>query len=285
MSKTGVIVCGNSGIDYLKHDYDIRLIRSTLLFDDSEYTDFVDIKADEFYQMLSEKPDVTPSTAQTSTGVILETLEAMKNDGYQEVIVITISSNLSGTYEGVRLAANMIEGMKVTVFDSLTLAYAESFMALTAAEMAKNGKSVAEIIDVLVKIRDNQGILISVDTLRYLVKNGRLSGASGFVGSLLKIKPMLHLSRQGKVEAIEKIRTRQKALNRIVEKYTEDHKDENNEVFILHANAGETVEYVRSELLKAIPNLTTVNDYPLTPVVGAHAGPNALAIGWIKKLK
>jgi len=283
MSKIGVIVCGNSGIDYINHDYDIRVIRSMLLFGEDEYTDFVDIKADEFYTMLREKPELTPRTAQTATGVILETYEKMKEDGYDEIIAITISSKLSGTYEGARMAANMVEGIKVTVFDSLSVAYAESFMALEASKMAKEGKNTAAILDRLYKIRENQGLYISVDTLKFLVKNGRLSGASGFLGSLLKIKPTLQLTREGKIEAVEKIRTRQKALNRIVEKFLQDHQGSDMEVFIVHAHAGETVDYIREKLLEERPELNTINDYPLTPVVGAHAGPDALAIGWIKK--
>jgi DegV family protein with EDD domain len=180
------------------------------------------------------------------------------------------------------MAAKMVEGVNVTVFDSLSLAYAEAKMALTAAQMAKEGASMSTIVDALTKIRDHQGLLISVDTLLYLVKNGRLSGASGFVGSLLKIKPMLQLSREGKVEAVEKIRTRKKALDRVVEKFVEEH-SQGVEAFIIHAHAGSVVDDVRAALLAQKPELGEIKDYPLTPVVGAHAGPGALAIGWIQK--
>ena len=281
MSKIGLVVCGNSGIDYIKHKYDIRVIRSVLLFGEDEYTDFVDIKAEEFYKMLVEKPELHPSTAQTATGVILETYEKLKADGYDEIIAITISSKLSGTYEGAKMAANMIEGVKVTVFDSLTVSYPEAVMVLTAAEMIKKGKSVSEIIDRLVFIRENHGILVSVDTLKYLVRNGRLSGASGFLGGLLNIKPMLTLTREGRLEPLEKIRTRKKAINRIIDKYVEEHAQDNHEVFIAHANATDVVDDVKSRLLERLPNLKEVSVQPLTPVVGAHAGPGTLAIGWI----
>ncbi len=283
MSKIGLVVCGNSGIDYIKHDYDIRVIRSVLLFGEDEYTDFVDIKADEFYKMLVEKPELHPSTAQTATGVILETYEKLKADGYDEILAITISSKLSGTHEGAKMAANMIEGVKVTVFDSLTVSYPEAYMALTAAEMIKKGKSVAEIIDQLVFIRENHGILVSVDTLKYLVRNGRLSGASGFLGGLLNIKPMLGLTREGRLEPLEKIRTRKKAINRIIEKYVQDHAQDNHEVFIAHANAFDVLDEVKQKLLEARPQIKDLKIHPLTPVVGAHAGPGTLAIGWIAK--
>ena len=282
MSKLGVIVCGNSGIDYIKHDYDIRVMRSMLLFDGEEYTDFVDITAEAFYAKLRADQKIIPSTAQTATGVILELYEKMRDDGYEEIIAITISSKLSGTYEGAQMAAKMVEGVKVTVFDSLSVAYAEAHMALTAAKMAKEGKKMTDIVDALTKIREGQGILVSVDTLLYLVKNGRLSGASGFVGSLLKIKPMLQLSREGKIEAAEKIRTRKKAIDRIIEKFLEEYAD-GVEPFLVHAHDQETIDEIRQRLLEARPEFKEIKDYPLTPVVGAHAGPGAVAIGWIKK--
>ncbi len=283
MAKTGLVVCGNSGIDYIDHDYDIRVIRSTLIFGDEEYTDFIDIKAEDFYQSLKENPELHPTTAQTATGVILETYEMLKADGYTDIIVVTISSKLSGTYEGARIAGNMIDDVNVHVFDSKSVAYGEAYMILTAAEMATQGKSVPEIIDKLSHIRENQGLLVSVDTLKFLVKNGRLSGASGLMGSFLKIKPMLHLTREGRVEPIEKIRTRKKAINRIVEKFLKERTEENLEVFLVHANAFDALDDVKNRILEVRPELGTIEDYPLTPVVGAHAGPGALAIGWIIK--
>ena len=156
-------------------------------------------------------------------------------------------------------------------------------MIMEAARMAKEGAQVPEILDRLASIRDNQGLLISVDTLKFLVKNGRLSGASGLIGSMLKIKPLLHLSHDGRVEAIEKIRTRKKALNRLVEKFLEDHQEKNIEVFLIHANALDTAKEVREKLLEKREDLKAIDIHPLTPVVGAHAGPGALGIGWIIK--
>ena len=285
MSKIGVVVCGNSGIDYIKHDYDIPVLRSMLLMGGEEYEDFTGIKADEFYKRLEENPDLHPSTAQTSTGKILETYEMMRDKGYDELVVITISSKLSGTNEGAQLAAKMVENIKVTVFDSKSVATPEIYMALKAAEMAKAESSVSEILVELEKIRDNHGIFVSVDTLRYLVKNGRLSGASGFMGSLLKIKPMLALTKEGKIEAAEKIRTRSKAISRMIERFLEENPDGTLEkVFLIHGNAFEDVKVVREKLLEALPSIKEIIDYPLTPVVGAHAGPNALALGWLKKV-
>lgn len=281
MSKIGLLVCGNSGIDYIEHKYDIPVIRSILLVGENEYADYVDITAGDFYKMLEENPELTPSTAQAATGVILEQYEEMAAKGYDQLLVVTISSKLSGTYEGCMLAAKMIDGVDVKVFDSKSVAYPESKMVLDAAKMIEDGKEMDEIWAHLEQLRDNHRILFSVETLRYLVKNGRLSGASGFLGSMLKIKPMLEVTTDGRVEAIEKIRTLSKATDRLIEKFLEDLGDKKAEVFLIHANAEERADVVRQAIMAARPDITEIKLYPLTPVVGAHAGPGVVGIGFI----
>jgi DegV family protein with EDD domain len=283
MSKIGLLVCGNSGIDYIDHPYDIDVIRSILLVGDNEYTDFIDIEADDFYKMLIENPDLTPSTAQAATGVILEQYEKMVARGYDELLVITVSSKLSGTYEGCMLAAKMLDDVKVTVFDSLTVSYPQAKMGLEAGRMIQEGKQLNEIIERLEDLRDNYCLFFSVETLKYLVKNGRLSGASGFFGSMLKIKPMLEVTSDGRVEAIEKIRTLSKATNRLIEKFIEEVDDTDIEVFIIEAHAQERAQLVKDAVIAKLPNVKSIKSYPLTPVVGAHAGPGVVGIGYIKK--
>ncbi len=283
MSKIGLLVCGNSGIDYIEHKYDIPVIRSILFVGENEYSDFVDIKAGDFYQMLLDNPELTPSTAQAATGVILEQYKEMIEKGYDELLVISVSQKLSGTYEGCMLAANMIDDAKITVFDSQTVSYPEAKMALEAAKLVEEGKTVEEIIPRLEALRDNHRILFSVETLRYLVKNGRLSGASGFFGSMLKIKPMLEVTKDGRVEAIEKIRTLSKATDRLIEKFLEELGNQDVEVFLIDAKADERANYVRQKILEKRPDLGEIKLYPLTPVVGAHGGPGLVGVGYIIK--
>ena len=154
-------------------------------------------------------------------------------------------------------------------------------MALDAAKMLEEGKSLEEIIKHLEYIRDNHTFWFSVDTLKYLVKNGRLSGASGFVGSLLKIKPLLGLTKEGKLESLEKIRTTAKSTARVVEVFLQDIEGKDVEPFIIHASAPERIKIVREKILEARPDLKEIKAYPLTPVVGAHVGPNTIALGYI----
>jgi DegV family protein with EDD domain len=283
MSKIGIIVCGNSGIDYLDHPYDIDVFRSILMIREEEFTDYLDITAEDFYKRLRSDKSLIATTAQTATGVMVETIEKMLSKGYEEILIITISSKLSGTYSGAVMAANMIDHEHIHVFDSQSVSYPEARMALDAAKMAADGKKMNEILKHLEYIRDHHAIYFSVDTLRYLVKNGRLSGASGFVGGLLKIKPLLMLTDDGRIESIEKIRTSSKSLSRVVEKFLEDIEGKNVEAYIIHAEADDRVEDIQNELAKLKPELGKLDVYPLTPVVGAHAGPGVVALGYIEK--
>ncbi|MCF7927332.1 MAG: DegV family protein [Candidatus Izimaplasma sp.] len=282
MSKIGVMVCGNSGIDYIKHDYDIDVIRSILFVGDNEYTDFVDISAGEFYQMLDDDPDLSPSTAQAATGVILQQYKKMIEKGYDELLVITISKKLSGTYEGCVMAANMIDDVKITVFDSQSAAFPEAKMALDAAKMLNENKKLPIILEHLKYLRDHHNLLFSVKTLKYLVKGGRLSGAAGFFGSMFKIKPMLELTADGRVEVIEKIRTLKKATSRLIEKFIETYPKDGGTIYIVHANAKDRADEIKEEITQRISIKNDIKYYPLTPVVGAHTGPGIVAIGYIK---
>ncbi len=279
--KIAVIVCGNSGIDYIKHPYQIDVFRSILFVNGEEYEDFIDISAEEFYERLIKEPDTNVSTSQTATGKMLEVYQRLESEGFTDAVVITISSHLSGTFQNAVLASKMVDHLRVHIFDSLTAAFAEAKMALVAAEMATNGKSVSEILTKLESIRDNNRVYFAVDTLKYLVKNGRLSAAKGFMGSLLKLKPLLVITPEGKIVAAKKIRTSVKAINHVKEQFYDETKNLDFEPFIIYTNNYDLAKTVANEIMQHYPNIKQVGMYPLTPVVGAHAGPGAFGIGYI----
>ncbi|MGD9761337.1 MAG: DegV family protein [Candidatus Izemoplasmatales bacterium] len=281
MEKIGVAVCGNSGIDYLVHDKGIRKFRSLLNIGSKEFEDFVDISSDDFYARLEKNPDLDISTAQTSTGKLLEMYEEMKAAGYNKLLIITISKMLSGTYQNAILAAKMID-IDVIVYDSLSLSYVESFMAMTAKNMADQSKSMEEIVAQLDKIRDNNHVYITVNTLKYLVKNGRLSGVAGALGSLLKLRPLLHISKDGKVVTLDKIRTTTKAREELKQRILSEVKGKNVISFIVYTNNMEEMLDLKDEL--ETQGLTDILLIPLTPVVGCHAGPGTMGVGYIEKV-
>ncbi len=283
-SKIGVITDTNACLDYFKHDHDIPILRSIIHLGEEEYLDHVQLTATEFYEKIKADSQLFPKTSQPPTSAIIEAYEAMKAKGYTDVIVITISSNMSGISSSAQIAAPSVEGLNVHVFDSKSVAFPQAKMALTAADMAKNNESVDAILKVLTDIRDNNHIYFAVDTLAYLVKNGRLSGAQGFIGSMLKIKPLLHIDQDGLVVNIEKIRTFKKALNRVIERFIEETEDKQGVIpFICHAHNDEAKDYIKSALTAHNPAFKDMFDMPLTPAVGAHAGPGAIGLGYYIK--
>ena len=248
MNKTAILVCSNAGLDYLEYPKDITILRSVIHFGtDESYDDFIDMDAKTFYERITKDPNDIPKTSYVSVGRMIEFFEDLEKKGYEEALVITISSELSGLYEAVKRTASEVN-IKVTAFDSKTLAYAEAYMALEAHKLANEGKTAKEIIPYLEKIRDNDMIYFAVNTLLYLVKNGRLSKLSGTLGTMLQLKPLLMLGDNGKVETLEKIRTIHKAHQRVIEKYIEDTKGLDVITYISHAHADEYVDWFKNEI-------------------------------------
>lgn len=281
--KIAVIACSNACLDYINHPYDIKIFRSSLHLGDEQYLDYIDIKADDFYQRLENDKSVFPSSSMMPIGQMIEIYEDLVKEGYEKAIVITISKEMSGIFNTARMASNEVEGLEVTIFDSTTVAWPEAKMALTACEMIENGSDVPEIIKELEYIRDNHNIYFAVNTLQYLVKNGRLSNAAGMIGGALKLKPVLHINREGKAVNFEKIRTFKKALNRLIELYCTETEGKDVIPYIIHANSYEARDYIVSELKRRDPSIQEVDDMPLTAVVGAHAGPKTIGLGYFVK--
>jgi DegV family protein with EDD domain len=282
--KIAVISCSNACLDDLDYDKDIIIFRSTLHIGDEDFVDYVDIKAKDFYERLENSKSVFPSSSYLPIGQMVEQYEDLVSKGYTKAIVVTISSHMSGLFNAVQVAGKGIEGLEIIAFDSKTVAYPQAKMAITAQKMVKEGKSIDEIIGELEYIRDHNKIYFAVHTLDYLIKNGRLSNASGFIGKALKIKPLLTISEEGKVETVEKIRTFPKAVDKLLLKFFEETKGLDAEPFVIHANNPETSEYIKMKLREADDKYQNVVDMSLTAVVGAHSGPKTIALGYyIKK--
>ena len=283
--KIAIISCSNACLDYFEHDYDIKIFRSMVHLGDEDYLDYVGISADDFYKRLEEDKSIFPSTSYMPLGQMIEIYEQLVKEGYTHAIVITISKEMSGIFNASLMAANEVEGLEVKVYDSKTLAFPQAKMVLLAAKMVKEGKDIPKIIRELNYIRDNNKMYFAVNTLTYLVKNGRLSGASGFIGNALKLKPVLTIE-DGKVETVEKIRTFKKAVEHILELYFEETKGFQVEPFIIHANNPKVRNYLISQLQENNSTLDDIVSIPLTAVVGAHAGPKTIGLGYyIKKEK
>jgi len=285
MSKIAIITCSTSGLDYIDGYEDIESGRTTIIIDGKEYIDGIDLQPEKFYELLGTL-DKVPKTAQPSPNQLLNIYSRLKEKGYTDAIYISISEYLSGTYQGVCLSTNYVDDFNIHPFNSRTASYVTGFMAMKAHQMAKEGATVHEILAHLEKMRDNTHIFFMVGDLKHLVKNGRLSNASAFMASILKINPLLEVSDEGEIVASEKIRTVKKALRRIVERFFEETNNGSDVEFsfLFNTQAPEHVRTLTALLETGGYDTKAMITVPLSPAIGSHIGTGAVGIGYIKKV-
>jgi len=280
MKKTAVIAVSTGCLDYLDLSHEnLFIIRCKIIMGDKIYDDFVDMNADDFYSALKNDTSLVPTSSMPSLGEINETLETIEKKGYEEVIINTISSQLSGTYQTCEMAKRSYEGdLEIHLVDTLNAAISEGFLSIEALRLIEEGKTAKEIVPHLEKLRTARTQFFMVDNLRLLVKNGRLSGAQGFMGRMLKIKPILKVNDEGKIVPHEKIRTQKKSLDRMVELILEELKGLDNFAIMYNTSDNkEGFEYVKSRI-DAIHPKNKNYVAPITPVIGAHTGTGTVGV-------
>ncbi|MEH7887030.1 DegV family protein [Bacillus sp. JJ1609] len=278
--KTAVVTDSTAYIPKeLREKWNIHMIPLSVIFSNETYREEIDISAEAFYEEVKNRD--LPTTSQPPIGEFVELFEKLSKD-YDEVVSIHLSSGISGTYQGAISAGTMVDGIKVYAFDSEVSAMVQGFYALEAAEMAKQGKSGEEIIGRLEEIKQSSKAYFMVDDLSHLQRGGRLSSAQAFIGSLLQVKPLLHFDDK-MIVPFEKVRTRKKALNRVVELLAEDAASgESYRAVVIHANREvEAIEW-RIELETRFPNVEFMISY-FGPVIGTHLGEGSMGMGWYKK--
>ncbi|WP_026908915.1 DegV family protein [Paucisalibacillus globulus] len=264
----------------MRKAYGIHMIPLSVNFGDETYQEDVDITTEEFYQKIKEMKEL-PTTSQPAIGLFTEKLEELSKE-YDAVISIHLSSGISGTYQAAVSAGDMVEGIEMYAFDSEISCMAQGFYALEAAEMAKENKTAEEIIDRLNEMKETMNGYFVVDDLTNLQRGGRLSSAQALMGSLLQVKPILHFVDRV-IVPFEKIRTRKKAINRVMGMVEEDAKaGKVARVVFIHANHEEHALSLRDEFNEKYPNVETMISY-FGPVIGTHVGEGAVGFCWYYK--
>ncbi|WAA12033.1 DegV family protein [Fervidibacillus halotolerans] len=258
----------------------IHIIPLSVVFGDQSYKEEIDISTEEFYERLRESKEL-PKTTQPSTGMFVELFEELSKQ-YDAVISIHLSSGISGTYQGAVTAGQMVDSIKVYPYDSEISCMIQGFYAEEAAKMAMEGEEPEAIIARLDELKSSTRAYFMVDDLTNLQKGGRLSAAQALIGSLLQVKPLLHLVDKV-IVPFEKIRTKKKATERIFELLGEDAKSgEAYRACIIHGNRKEEALLWKEKLEAKYPNVEFTISY-FGPVIGTHLGEGAMGLGWIKK--
>ncbi|MFO6497691.1 MULTISPECIES: DegV family protein [Bacillus] len=276
--KTAVVTDSTAYIPKeLRDRYDIHMIPLNVIFGEASYREEIDMSWKDYYKEVKAHQNL-PTTSQPAYGEMISLYEKLAAS-YDAVISIHLSSGISGTFNSAVSAGGMLDDIKVYPFDSEISCMAQGFYAIEAAEMAEKGAAPEDILSHLEHMKISMRAYFMVDDLSHLQRGGRLSGAQAFVGSLLKVKPILHFENK-LIVPFEKIRTRKKALNRLYELFGEDAgKGKPLRAVVIHANREEEADQIIAKLSQQYPHVEFYKSY-FGPVIGTHLGEGAMGIAW-----
>jgi DegV family protein with EDD domain len=280
MSKIAIVTDSTSFLPAeLIKKHNITVAPQILIWGEQEFRDGVDIQPSEFYTRLKTAKTL-PSSSQVSPATMQATFQNLVEQGF-EVLGIFISSKLSGTVQSALQGKKMMGavGEKITIMDSFATSMSLGLIVLAAARAAEGGANLSDCLAVAEKTRMNSGIFFAVDTLEFLHRGGRIGGAQRFIGSALNLKPLLAL-KEGKVEGVEKIRTKSKAHDRMLALVSEQVNGKANiRLATLHANADVDARTLLDRAAQQLNPIETIFT-EVSPVVGAHTGPGTVGLAF-----
>lgn len=263
--------------DALAAEAGIAVVPLTIRFGEEEFVDRQQLSPTEFWAKCKASR-VLPETAAPSPGTFQVAYEAAKADGFDGVLVVTLSSKLSATHQAASLAADAVAAtIPVRVIDTRAVTMAQGLMALELAERAAGGATLEDLVTLAGELIDRAGLIGTLDTLEHLIKGGRVGGAKALIGSMLSIKPLLEL-RDGEVVEAGRQRTRARALSACVA--TAEAAGPFRRLAVVHGAAAD-VDVVASSLADAKTEVPIVVA-DMGSVVGTHAGPGIVGICWLR---
>lgn len=264
-------------VGYLS-EMETRTAPAIIIWDGEELLDGIDIQPDEFYARLAEAK-VMPSTSQATPIMFREHFEELAAKGF-DILAVTISSKLSGMYTSAMQAKQALGDARIEVVDSLTGTMTVGLSLGRMFEALKGGANLQQCRQALEDALANTGVLLTVETLDFLHRGGRIGGAQRLVGTMLNFKPILEVI-DGRIEPGERVRTRKKSLNRIVELAVEKIGDRRPVYLsVIHANAVEDAERVMEMIGEQLPLKARVVT-SVAPTVGTHTGPGTIGIAYM----
>jgi DegV family protein with EDD domain len=256
--------------------HDIRTVPLYVHFGKQAFREGMELSNEEFYSRLKEAPEL-PTTSQPSPGEFYEAFKELDGGGH-EIIALTISSKLSGTWDSAMGAKEMLPEAKIHVIDSLSTSIGLQLIIEAVAEAISAGATAREIVEQVEALKERLYVLFVVDTLEYLAKGGRIGNAKAFLGTLLKVKPILTLEG-GAIEPCEQVRSKRKAVTRMLDLIEEHLGDNASQAKLAVAHAlvpDEAQSFIREAMDRlgcAEPSCADIG-----PVIGTHTGPGVIGV-------
>ena len=251
---------------------DITVVPLVVSFGAESFRPNVDLTTDAFWERMTAPDAPFPTTAAASPGDFKTAFEAAFERGADAVVCVDVSGDLSGTLKAAQVAACLLEGREIHVIDSRTASMGVGQLAQMGAELASQGKSAAEIAGVLEARKADVDLFVALDTLEYLKRGGRISGARAAVGTMLSIKPIITV-QQGIVENADRVRSRQKARERVLQLLTQKPLER---AALLHSTHADVEEFRDRFLQRSGLDPSRVQTMLIGPSVGPHLGPGCV---------
>lgn len=260
--------------------YKISIASLNVLLNGNSYRE-TDLSNDWFYNEMAKSPTI-PTSSQPSIEELYSTVESLVKDGH-DVVGIFLSSDMSGTFSTSNLVKNMIlenyPDAKIVMIDSRSNCMQAGFAVLEAAKAANENKSLDEVVSIAKNVIENSNFIFVPETLEYLKKGGRIGGASALFGSLLQIKPILTVE-DGKTTVVTKVRTKKKAIDKIVNTILEQNSKTPIKGLIVHHINCESEGQELADRLKSSLGLDNVKIQSIGPIIGLHVGPGSIGVAY-----
>ena len=265
----------------LAEKLNVTIIPINIMFGEEQYLSGIDMDHAGFYARTRQvDTDNFPKTSQPTPYQFVECYKQVMAEGETEMLTVTVSEKLSGTYASAVQARQELEGQAtIHLFDSQGGSAAQGYLALEAARMAQTGADVDAILARLRAMRRQMAVVFTIDSLEYAVKGGRVRNVKSIMASLLNIKPILHL-QDGLIEEAGRVRTRKRALSHIVDRIYQDVGETPVKLAIMHANAAEDAVTLREKALARL-NVAEEMVVDMAVAVAINLGPGALGIAAI----
>jgi len=259
-------------------EHEIEVMPLYINFGKQGYLDGVEITRQEFYTRLPNY-DPPPTTATPSIDSFLETYARLVEEGAKEILSIHNSEKLSATINVARKAAEQFKTIPVTVLDSMQVSLGTGFVVLEAARSIAEGLHLKEILGKLEALNPRVFVFAALDTLEFLRRSGRMNGVVAGIGSVLQLKPILKMNKGEPTS--DRVRTRERAIRRLLELIKNVQPYET--LALVHTNAPEAADQLWERVKTLFPDLPKPLSVNVTPVLGAHLGPNAVGFALVQK--
>lgn len=258
---------------------DLNILPIKVFFGEKVYVEGENLSKEQFYSMLAAATEL-PKTAQITPLDFEETLRPWVEAG-DEVVILPLSRELSGTYQSALLAKDVFPQAPIYVVDTLNVTFGQALLVQAALQMREQGMNGADIFQAITALVPRIRLYAVIDDLKYLRLGGRLSSAGAVVGSLLGIKPLISIEA-GKVVSIAKARGQKAGYQMILERVQKDGVDQAYPVYFGHSNAPGMMAEL-AEVIRSSSALPPAYESAIGPVVGTHAGPGCTGIAFVAK--